>query len=594
MPEHTVDKSARRDPAGGGPFVDLGDGEYVSSRPSHRFPVYTRGNAGEVYPEVTTPLSYSLAFEAGEQAMRNAFIRTGLTRPGDFDEEDTAVTSGVFGGYAYLNLSFNRVIATRMPGGRAEDVDRAYMGAADPPPHDPHPDDRSLRASLRGLRYLWRTVRIHDLPELEGDVRRVEIFTESLADPVTATDDELRDTLIGFSEFFAGLFETHLVISGQAGVAVAGLARHCEQKFGDPGLANQLLGGIGEVESAAPSTALWDLGRMVRDDPLLTAEFDAGVNGLLTRLDAAPGAEAFLTRFGDFLARYGSRGPNEWDTYFDTWETAPEMALALVDRMRTAEPDHEPALRSGELGGKRRELEARLGQRLRGPSRRLFHRLTTSSRVLSQGRERSKTTVIAAIHAVRLRALELDRRVTERSGGSPRDMWFVTVDELDDYLTNPLGFADLIAERRRVREMLSALEPPFFFHGEIPPPREWVRRDRTTRLVAAGTELEGLPGCPGLARGRARVVTDPSDPGSLGPGDVLVAPITDPSWTPLFVPAEAVVVDVGAVMSHAVIVSRELGIPCVVSVTDATRTIPDGALIEVDGDKGTVRIIELP
>ncbi len=106
--------------------------------------------------------------------------------------------------------------------------------------------------------------------------------------------------------------------------------------------------------------------------------------------------------------------------------------------------------------------------------------------------------------------------------------------------------------------------------------------------------LEGLPGCPGVARGRARVVTDPSDPGSLGPGDVLIAPITDPSWTPLFVPAEAVVVDVGAVMSHAVIVSRELGIPCVVSVTGATRTIPDGALVEVDGSAGTVKILELP
>jgi pyruvate,water dikinase len=72
---------------------------------------------------------------------------------------------------------------------------------------------------------------------------------------------------------------------------------------------------------------------------------------------------------------------------------------------------------------------------------------------------------------------------------------------------------------------------------------------------------------------------------------VLVAPITDPAWTPLFVPAAAVVVDVGAQISHAVIVSRELGIPCVVSVTGATRRIPDGALVEVDGDAGTVTMV---
>ena len=75
---------------------------------------------------------------------------------------------------------------------------------------------------------------------------------------------------------------------------------------------------------------------------------------------------------------------------------------------------------------------------------------------------------------------------------------------------------------------------------------------------------------------------------------MLVAPLTDPSWTPLVVPAEAVVLDVGAVMSHAVIVSRELGIPCAVSVRDATRRIPDGALIEVDGGRGTVTVLELP
>jgi len=100
-----------------------------------------------------------------------------------------------------------------------------------------------------------------------------------------------------------------------------------------------------------------------------------------------------------------------------------------------------------------------------------------------------------------------------------------------------------------------------------------------------------MSGCPGVARGRARVVLDSHDPTALEPGDVLIAPITDPSWTPLFVPAAGVIVDVGAPLSHAIIVSRELGIPCVVSVTDATRRIPDGALVEVNGDTGTVTVI---
>ena len=100
-----------------------------------------------------------------------------------------------------------------------------------------------------------------------------------------------------------------------------------------------------------------------------------------------------------------------------------------------------------------------------------------------------------------------------------------------------------------------------------------------------------MGGCPGTARGTARVVLDPSDPSQLGPGDVLVAPITDPSWTPLFLPAVAVVVEVGSPFSHAAIVSRELGIPCVVSAGAATQRIPHGATVEVDGTTGTVTLV---
>ena len=101
-----------------------------------------------------------------------------------------------------------------------------------------------------------------------------------------------------------------------------------------------------------------------------------------------------------------------------------------------------------------------------------------------------------------------------------------------------------------------------------------------------------MPGCPGISEGRARVILDSHDPTALEPCDVLIAPLTDPSWTPLFVPAAGVVVDVGAALSHAIIVSRELGIPCVVSATDATKRIPDGAMIRVDGDTGVVTVLD--
>jgi phosphohistidine swiveling domain-containing protein len=117
-----------------------------------------------------------------------------------------------------------------------------------------------------------------------------------------------------------------------------------------------------------------------------------------------------------------------------------------------------------------------------------------------------------------------------------------------------------------------------------------VRGDVAVAVAGAGDVLIGATRCSGTVQGRARVVLNPSDPDALEPGDVPVAPQTDPSWTPLFVPAAAVVVDVGT-MDSDVTVSRELGIPCAVSVADATQRIPGGAMVEVDGATGTVTLL---
>ena len=113
-------------------------------------------------------------------------------------------------------------------------------------------------------------------------------------------------------------------------------------------------------------------------------------------------------------------------------------------------------------------------------------------------------------------------------------------------------------------------------------------------MVTVGEVIAGVAGSPGVVEGTARIVNDPTDPGDLGPGDIMVAPLTDPAWTPLFMAADGVVVNVGGQISHAIIVSRELGLPCVVSATDATVRIPDGATIRVDGSAGEVTIIALP
>jgi pyruvate,water dikinase len=220
-----------------------------------------------------------------------------------------------------------------------------------------------------------------------------------------------------------------------------------------------------------------------------------------------------------------------------------------------------------------------------------------------RGRERQRTTVAMLVHEQRLAALELARRgVAAGLIVRPEQIFMLLADELDEYVA-ALGKAEagagdaklgaMLADREEQYLALFDYEPPFVIAGGPPPLTEWARRSQAAvaPTLAAGEAIQGVGGCPGIARGTARVVLDPSDPSQLGPGDVLVAPITDPSWTPLFLPAAAVVVEVGSPFSHAAIVSRELGIPCVVSAGGATQRIPDGALVEVDGTTGTVTVI---
>ncbi|MEM9714843.1 MAG: PEP-utilizing enzyme, partial [Actinomycetota bacterium] len=335
-------------------------------------------------------------------------------------------------------------------------------------------------------------------------------------------------------------------------------------------------------------------GRAVRADDALTAEFDAGVAGLHERLRARPDAAPFLADLDRFLAEHGCRGPNEWETACHSWGTDPELPLALIDRLRGADDSQAPELQQRRLAAERERLTEEIEGRLARRKRSNFRRTLAAAHLWSQSRERSKTTVIRAIHELRLASWELGRRCAARAGDGARadDIWFLLDDEVDDYLADPASATATIAERRAARASLAELEPPFFFDGDLPAPDTWRRRDRTATPATTGEELTGIAGCPGTATGRVRVVTDPADPTALEPGDVLVAPITDPSWTPLFLAASAVVVDVGAELSHAVIVSRELGIPCVVSATDATRRLPDGALVEVDGARGTVRVLD--
>lgn len=128
---------------------------------------------------------------------------------------------------------------------------------------------------------------------------------------------------------------------------------------------------------------------------------------------------------------------------------------------------------------------------------------------------------------------------------------------------------------------MESISPPDIIFGNTPRYTEPVTLD-------SGSGLQGLPVAAGRASGPARIIEHPGEGNKLQPGDVLVAPSTDPAWTPLFLKACAVVMETGGFMSHGAIVAREYGIPAVVNIPGVMKVLQDGQKIVVDGDVGRV------
>lgn len=533
-----------------------------------RFPLLTRANAGEVLPDPCSPLGWTLTWEppgmlAGWRD--SAVVDYGAVAAEELSETTPEVV-GIVGGYLYINATSVRLFGVRGPGLTPEAIDRVYLGDhPDAPVYQSEPWHDDATATARIGAWISQVMTVDDLPELRDDQVVAANARASRPDLAGLSDDALLQRARGFVPTLRHLFRRHLTITAGSSIG-PGVLGAVADTLGDSTLALTLITSVGDVDSAAPSRAMWDL----------------------SRLDA--GSSEYRSGFDAFMYQYGSRGPNEWDIRSEVWETNDALVTVLIDRMRGAFDGESPVIRNQRNVELREAATTRTREALAAQPDVLgqFEAGLRSAHLFLAGRERTKTNVVKVLHEVRVAIRELAARYEYTMS----EVCMLLDDELDAFLSGPDEFRPRLAAREQQYLELYDLDPPFIINGSAPPLSQWARSGSHIATVAkAGDVLTGVPGSPGVATGRARIVVHPSDPMALEPGDVLIAPITDPAWTPLFVPAVAVVVNVGAQVSHAVIVSRELGIPCVVSVLDATQRIPEGALVTVDGCAGTVTIL---
>ena len=548
-----------------------------------------------------SPLGQQFTFDNGiVLGWRDGYVRQGSYALGEMADK-LPEPCGFFGGYFYINLSNVRMQGVRSPLVTVEQLDLAFFGEhPDVPPYDPHPLDERPDLVPKIMEHLGFVMSAHSWPELDEEKAEMKALRRNRPDIDAMTDAEIVARSRSLQPWFRKLFETHTVSSSSSGIA-PGMLFAVGQAIGDPTIPMKLISGIGDVDSAEPSYALWEISRLVRNSTELTAAFDAGPDGLRERLRASSSADGkdFVAAFDQFLADFGSRGPNEWEISAPSWETKPALPLSLLDRIRMQSDVESPRIRNAAKAAERKQLieEVRvkvkpLGDEMAG----MFENALVAGNMQAY-RERTKSTIVIPVNELRVMMNELGRRHHEAGHLAQAEHIFMLLDEeLEPFVASPTGWNDELAERHATWRQLFDLEPPYFIRdAKVPPLSQWTKRqDSGAAAAKVGEVLQGVPGCAGIVRGRACVILDPADPGELEAGDILVAPQTDPGWTPLFMPAGGVVVNVGGQISHAIIVSRELGLPCVVSVTDATTRIPNGALIEVNGDTGQVTIIELP
>jgi phosphohistidine swiveling domain-containing protein len=364
----------------------------------------------------------------------------------------------------------------------------------------------------------------------------------------------------------------------------------CRRLFDDSSIAADLVVGLG-TKTAEENVDVWNLSRRVRhSDHLRTRLERAGADGFLRSLDDHPDATAFAQEFAEFIRHHGHRGGAERDAYHPRWRHRPELAVAAFAPLVQLDDDDGPVEREEALRARMKATRADCLERLRnGPSgdetARFFDWFVDLVRDHLYYRDFERYYNDKTM----CRSRDLYQAIARRfiAAGlldEPDDVFFLGREEMlaaDRGELDARTIAIRIGSRRRVYERYRYREPPKYLCG-------WRAFDDP--LPIAGDTLNGIPASSGIVTGRARVCRDLSDIGRLERGDVLVTVATDPGWTMVFTLIGGVVVETGGVVAHAVMISREYGLPCVSNLRDACSSIPDGALVTVDGSTGRVTI----
>lgn len=301
--------------------------------------------------------------------------------------------------------------------------------------------------------------------------------------------------------------------------------------------------------------------------------------------------QKFVQEWDYFMENFGFRGPAEFDISSPRYSDRPYLLLAMANNLDPTGYEDE------EEGDRKREMatEKLLSKVTSAWDRWIIRRNLPCAQLLLGYRESHKYALIKMYKYLRPALLEVGEKLVH--GGlleKNDDIFFLELPEVIDFekgKNDGSHFKGLVRSRRMESENGKGMQYPRLLFGP-----ECIMKsvsDFTLQELEnlPANVLKGTPTSAGVIEGRAVVATDP-ETAVVQKGDILVAKATDPGWTPLFMPAAGVVIEIGGPLTHGSVVARERGIPCVVGIIGLMDKLKTGMHIRVDGNKGTVEILD--
>ncbi len=570
-----------------------GDAEYT---------LWDNSNIIESYPGVTTPLTFSFILKMYESVYRQ-FVQILGVRSSEIEKHHSifANTLGLIRGRVYYNLlnwykmlamlpgySLNAQFMEEMMGVKERFVlkEKMEMGKG--------------WAWLRSFWMILNMIKLHwnlkkDRKKFTGKVEQIlsnynkinfnELTAQEIIEKYHRLEEELllewKAPLV--NDFFAMIW--------------FGLLRKLTNKYCPelPNIQNDLLCGSQDIISTQPIHQTIEIANAINSDPKAKQFFKEKTPGVIGKGLEQGMFPKIKLKIDEYIKKFGERCVGELKLETISYAQNPVLFIGIIQSYVTQEIFKNKSSENIEET-LREKAEARMAEILKGkPLRRFwFNFVKSQARDLVSNRENLRYERTRAFGTVRKMMTALGD-VWAKAGKleNARDVFYM---ELSEILTGDKVFKSSMKNKinKRKKEFKIYKKQPipserFFTYGNNFEDKYIYSKDKIQKTEG---DLKGIGCCPGVVTGQVRIVMNPNEVKSVE-GDILLTTSTDPGWVTLFPTASAIIVERGSLLSHSAIVSREMGIPCIVSVTGLLRTLKTGDWIEMNGSTGEIKIIDI-